>query len=93
MVPRTSRELLETVRPVLGVVAGWVVVVLFSEFGIKNIGYHEPFSFIWWLGTLTTVAATVVATSAVLVFVLSEGIAPGVSTIDDPSPSNSTTDD
>lgn len=79
MVPRTSRELLEAVRPVLGVVAGWAVVVLLSEFGIKNIGYHRPFSLIWWLGTLTTVAATVVATAAVLVFVLSQGIALGVS--------------
>lgn len=93
MVPRTSRELLETVRPVLGVVVGWAVVVLVSEFGIKNVGYHEPFSLIWWLGTLTTVAATAVAAAAVLVFVISKGIALGVRTGDGSSPSNSVADD
>lgn len=77
----------------MGVVAGWAIVVLLSEFGIKNIGYHEPFSLVWWLGTLTTVTATVVATAAVLVFVISHGIALGVGTGDGQSPSNSLTDD
>lgn len=88
MVPRTSRELLRAVRPVLGVVAGWAVLVLFSEFGIKNIGYNRPFSLIWWLGTLTTVAVTVVAAAAVLVFVLSQGIALGASASDGSSSLN-----
>jgi hypothetical protein len=92
MLPRTSRELLDTVRPVLGIVAGWAVVVLFSEFGIENVGYHEPFGLVWWLGTLTTIAATVVAAAAVLVFVISHGIALGVGTSDGRFPSNPSTD-
>lgn len=77
MVPRTSRELLTAVRPVVGVMIGWAVVVLFSEFGIKNIGYHRPFSLIWWIGMLVTIVATMIAIAAVLVFILSQGIALG----------------
>ncbi|WP_458187883.1 hypothetical protein [Haladaptatus sp. NG-WS-4] len=44
MVPRTTRDLLEAIRPVVGVMAGWTAVVLVTEFGIKNVGYHEQFS-------------------------------------------------
>ena len=77
MVPRTTRDLLASVRPVVGVMAGWAVVVLFAEFGIKNIGYHQQFSLIWWLGTLVSVSATAVAVAAVLLYVVSMGIVLG----------------
>lgn len=78
MVPQTSRELLGIVRPVAGLVAGWAVIVLISEFGIKNIGYHEPFSLIWWIGTLISLTVTVIALVAIFIFVLAQGIAIGI---------------
>lgn len=82
MVLRTSRDLLTRIRPVIGVMSGWAAAVLVSEFGIKNIGYSEPFSLIWWIGTLLTIAATVVALAAVFVLVLSQGIALGLECAD-----------
>lgn len=78
MVPETSRELLSVARPVIGVVAGWAVIVLVSEFGIKNIGYHEPFSLIWWIGTLISLTATVITLVAIFIFILAQGIAIGI---------------
>lgn len=77
VIPATSRQLLSSVRPVIGVVGGWAFVVLISEFGIKNIGYNQPDSLIWWVGTLVSVSATLVALAAILLFVLAKGIALG----------------
>ncbi|WP_458205408.1 hypothetical protein [Haladaptatus sp. NG-SE-30] len=92
MVPRTTRDLLEAVRPVVGVMAGWAAVVLVAEFGIKNVGYHEPLSLLWWLGTLTSVTATVVALAAVFLYVLSQAIALGTAESDGSRSSVSTSD-
>lgn len=82
MVPQTSRDLLTRIRPVISIMGGWIAVVLLSEFGIKNIGYHEPFSLIWWIGSLLTIAATVVALTAVVILVISQGIALGLESAD-----------
>ncbi|WP_143423136.1 hypothetical protein [Halegenticoccus soli] len=78
MVPLSGRQLIRSLRPVGALVLAWAAVVLFSEFGVKNVGYSEPGSLIWWLGTLITAGATVVAAAGVLLYVLAQGIRLGL---------------